>query len=406
MAPTMHNFHQWHTRAIEEGSKQMSMFAVAISFIIITTFVMGVRLHVRLNLVQGGLGLDDILMLVGTIFNLALSAANMICAYYGAGKHTANIPPEDFEPLLKSNLAVRLLYLAALCLVKLSILVFYLRLDHRKFTKYAIYFLIFTVCGLSAATLVILLIICMPTSLYWDVAQQALHPEKCWDLDTQQVFYNAHGILNIIQDAAIYVLPMPMLWKLQIPKRQKVALVALLCVGFVAVAAGCVRFYYVLFLADEADMWWYMADSLNWCSIEIHVAIICGCASTFKVMFKTYLPGIWGNTMGGSGNPRHQYNQSHSGQFALKPFSNSSTQKSSSNRKYGVGDLTTVGYGSEENIVKDQPGQPGQQEHQEWENGIKMSKDVTIHISEAASNHSNDLGRNAEVRQSRIQRGW
>jgi hypothetical protein len=26
----------------------------------------------------------------------------------------------------------------------------------------------------------------------------------------------------------------------------------------------------VLFLANEADLWYYMADSLNWCNIEIY----------------------------------------------------------------------------------------------------------------------------------------
>ena len=30
------------------------------------------------------------------------------------------------------------------------------------------------------------------------------------------------------------------------------------------------RFYYVLFLSNEDDIWFYMADSLNWCSIEIY----------------------------------------------------------------------------------------------------------------------------------------
>jgi hypothetical protein len=41
----------------------------------------------------------------------------------------------------------------------------------------------------------------------------------------------------------------------------------------VAVAAGCIRFYYVLFLSNETDIWYYMADSLNWCSIEIYAGI-------------------------------------------------------------------------------------------------------------------------------------
>jgi len=78
---------------------------------------------------------------------------------------------------------------------------------------------------------------------------------------------------SIVQDFAIYILPMHIVWKLQMPRGQKIALCALLGVGLVAVAAGCVRFYYVLFLSDEADIWYYMADSLNWCSIEIYAGM-------------------------------------------------------------------------------------------------------------------------------------
>lgn len=371
------------------------MFAVAIPFIIVTSIVVGVRLHARVFLVEGGVGLDDALMFAGAVFNIGLSIANMICAWYGAGAHAIDIKPENLVPLLKANLATRLLYLIALCLVKFSILVFYLRLDHRKVTKWVIYFLMFTVAGLSIATFFILLLICNPTSLYWNPVAQALHPEKCWSTSKQQTFYNAHGILNIVQDAAIYVLPMPMLWRLQVPRRQKLALVALLSFGLISVAAGCVRFYYVLFLASEADLWWYMADSLNWCSIEIHVAIICGCASTFKIVLRTYLPRLWGSSMGSSAEtPRHQYNQSHSGQFAMQPYGTNASKKSTSNRKYGLSDLTTLGNDSEEHIVTSPNQNTGSSE--EWNNGIKMSKDITVQVTEAP----------LDTPKSRNPRGW
>lgn len=35
--------------------------------------------------------------------------------------------------------------------------------------------------------------------------------------------------------------------------------------------AGCVRFGYVRMLADEPDMFFYLADSLNWCGAEIYL---------------------------------------------------------------------------------------------------------------------------------------
>lgn len=52
------NVHRWQPRGIE-SAKQASLLAVAFPFIVVTSIVMGLRLFVRLRLVQGGLGLDD-----------------------------------------------------------------------------------------------------------------------------------------------------------------------------------------------------------------------------------------------------------------------------------------------------------------------------------------------------------
>ena len=139
------------------------------------------------------------------------------------------------SPLLKSNYATRLLYTVALGFVKTSILVFYMRLDPRKLTRWAIYFLMGFVAALAIATFFFLAFVCVPPSMFWDPVAQAAAPEKCLSQSTQQMFFNLNGICNIIQDVSIYLLPIPMLWSLQMPLRQKVALGALFSVGLVAV---------------------------------------------------------------------------------------------------------------------------------------------------------------------------
>ncbi|KAL1801157.1 hypothetical protein ACET3X_001499 [Alternaria dauci] len=266
-----------------------------------------------------------------------------------------DIPSEELTSMLKANLATRLLYVVATCLVKFSILVFYLRLDPRRRTKWIVYFLMAWVAALSIVTFFVLLFVCTPPSLFWDPVGQAENPEKCLKQNTQQVFFNINGIMNVIQDFAMYILPLFIVWRLQMPRSQKIALCAILCVGLVAVAAGCVRFHYVLFLSNEADIWYYMADSLNWCSIEIYAAIICSTASTFKVLLKTYLPKIW-NSAGShekssSSRRRAQYDRSHSGQFEMGSLGGI-CNKSISNRKYGVVGLTEIGNESEEAIMR------------------------------------------------------
>lgn len=59
MAPLFDAVHQWRTRALQHGTKQASMFAVAVPFIVITSVVVSLRLHVRLRLLHGTLATDD-----------------------------------------------------------------------------------------------------------------------------------------------------------------------------------------------------------------------------------------------------------------------------------------------------------------------------------------------------------
>lgn len=107
-----------------------------------------------------------------------------------------DISPEDLTPMLKANLATRLLYVVAICLVKFSILVFYLRIDPRRYTRLTVYSLMAWVFVLSVVTFFVLLFVCTPPSLFWDPEGQAEHAEKCLSQPTQQMFFNINGIMK------------------------------------------------------------------------------------------------------------------------------------------------------------------------------------------------------------------
>lgn len=135
-----------------------------------------------------------------------------------------DIPTEDMTLLLKSKYATRLLYTAALGLVKSSIFIFYMRLDHRKCIRRAIHFLKAFTATLPVTAVFFLAFICVPPSLFRELARQAAVLEKCSSQPTQQMFFNPNGVCNIIQVVSIYLLPTPTLWNLQMLLRQKLAL--------------------------------------------------------------------------------------------------------------------------------------------------------------------------------------
>lgn len=99
-------------------------------------------------------------------------------------------------------------------LVKMSLLWFYLRLDHRRYMRWSVYGLMFIVLGLSVPSFFILAFNCSPPSKFWDVL--GTQPGSCMAEGPQQDFYNINGILNIVTDILIYLIPIPMLWRLQI----------------------------------------------------------------------------------------------------------------------------------------------------------------------------------------------
>lgn len=100
--------------------------------------------------------------------------------------------------------------------VKLSLLVFYLRLDQGRRMRWSVYSLMFIVLGLSIASLFILAFSCFPPAKFWDMMGTV--EGHCIAAGAQQEFYDANGILNIVTDLFIYVTPIPMLWRVRISR--------------------------------------------------------------------------------------------------------------------------------------------------------------------------------------------
>lgn len=120
----------------------------------------------------------------------------------------------SMSPMLKAIYSTRLIYIVAMLFVKMSLLWFYLRLDHRRRMKWTVYFLMFFVVGISVSSFFVLTFSCYPPAMFWDV--EGTVEGKCMSPGSQQAFYDANGILNIVTDIFIYLAPIPMLWRVKI----------------------------------------------------------------------------------------------------------------------------------------------------------------------------------------------
>jgi hypothetical protein len=114
-------------------------------------------------------------------------------------------------------------YYAGLGAVKMSILLQYLRVFAIKMRTVTV--VTMAIIGMWSTALVFVSIFtCSPVEGFWDRSLNA----KCIP-NLPQWYINAAG--NIVTDIVIFMLPIPVLWKLQLPKSQRLSLIAIFGLG-------------------------------------------------------------------------------------------------------------------------------------------------------------------------------
>ena len=148
----------------------------------------------------------------------------------GVGRHLAYIEletPATLEQWAKCLFALDYLYVVAVALPKLSILSFYLRI----FVKRPYKIVTFTLIGVIATHCFVEIITstfqCTPVAFEWN---KNIPGGRCFD---QVAFYSWVTLPNIITDVIMLILPLPLVWSLNLPQNRKVGLTVVFLTGSV-----------------------------------------------------------------------------------------------------------------------------------------------------------------------------
>jgi hypothetical protein len=127
------------------------------------------------------------------------------------------------------------LYYITVGLTKVAILFLYLRLAVEKTFRFICWATVAFVMATIVSCVVAGVFQCNPIPFAWD---KTIPGGTCFNVTA--LFY-ANAGLNILQDVFIYVLPMKMLWEVQIPRKQKIALIIVFVVGGFVCVTGMLR---------------------------------------------------------------------------------------------------------------------------------------------------------------------
>jgi fucose permease len=188
---------------------------------------------------------------------------------------------------------------------KSSILILYLRLSRNahKLLRVASWV---TLAVVNIAGLVLTffnVFQCLPVSQVFDPIG------TCIPLIT---LYLASVPVNVITDIAILILPIPVLTAMQLPRKQKMILIATFALGIYVVATDVVRIYYLQqssgpsspttspLLGNEVDFSYHASISFMWSAVEVNLGIVCACIPTMKPLISRILPVLIDNSRGSS----------------------------------------------------------------------------------------------------------
>lgn len=128
------------------------------------------------------------------------------------------------------------------------------------------------------------------------------------------------SIINVLTDFMTTVVPGPLIWKLNLPRRQRLAVIGIFSIGIVVTFASSVRTYFAWFdaYASYDASWWGWVTIIS-ASIEINLGLICASAPALRPLIKT----IWPRLLGSSG---------HGDEYSDQRFNNPKPWPTSSNR--------------------------------------------------------------------------
>ena len=157
-----------------------------------------------------------------------------LAVHEGFGKHVEVAGPDTVEKWFFILYLFENFYGPAIAMVKFSILLYYKRIFTENTARMpAIIWFQRALYFMATVTVVWLIVFqglfifaCTPIHWFWDHNPVTGH---C-SVSVQKVFY-VQAIPNIATDLILLALPMPLIWKLQLPKAQKVALSGIFLLG-------------------------------------------------------------------------------------------------------------------------------------------------------------------------------
>ncbi|KAJ5081861.1 hypothetical protein NUU61_010125 [Penicillium alfredii] len=266
---------------LSENQKSQMLGAV-IALMVVGPLAVLLRVYTRLKTSQAQFGLDDCFISAALFSAYGSGICVIISTRYKNGWHQQALTHDDFTVVWKLLFAQVIIYASTVTCTKTSIVLFYRRIFNLRYSLYAAMFFIL---GYFVAVVITIAAACRPFPFCWE---HYINPQASGTCIDVSEFLFASGIASVLIDALILCVPAPIIWKLQMPKSQRLAVTGILLLGSFVCVAGIVRVVMLARNLHSSDPSWTIAPVFVWSCVEPFIGIVCACLPTVSPLFRRW----------------------------------------------------------------------------------------------------------------------
>ncbi|KAL9118183.1 MAG: hypothetical protein Q9187_005275 [Circinaria calcarea] len=250
-------------------------FEIVTALAVLATVTVCLR-FVAKRLVKASYWADDYWIIASLVVMFGFLADCAIMVFVGGiGKHITELTPTEYKVFFRAGFAVEILYFLAITPVKISVLFLYGRLFPTRMLL-LVAKIVGAVCiAWCLASVLVTIFQCNPVASAWNPP-----------IGGQCVSYFAHfqlgvAISNMLTEIIILCIPLPIIWRLSLPARDKAILSGMFFLGSFVCVASVMR---IVTIADveHSDASYTALPGATWSVIEAELAIICACLPTLR----------------------------------------------------------------------------------------------------------------------------
>ncbi|KAL4903494.1 hypothetical protein BDW74DRAFT_168999 [Aspergillus multicolor] len=276
--------HRIHARE-EQATSYLSSrgrqgLEISVAFTSLAALFVLARVYTRTRLIKR-VEANDWMIVIALILSFVFMSFFIVESLNGMGMHLVDIPKPILLKQMRAFWISIPFYNAALLCAKASILMQYFRVFPTRRMHHICWFMIGRFLN------------CIPVARFWDPTL----PGFC--LSSKGLWFS-NASMHIATDLAILVIPIPALVKLELPRKQKVALISIFAVGgFVCITSIC-RLISLKRISDSSDPTYDNVGAATWSAVECNVGIICACLPTLRPLISRITPQL----LSSNHNPR------------------------------------------------------------------------------------------------------